>query len=64
MYGLRHTGATWMLANGTTLERIQDLLGHSSIVPTRRYAHVVDAGQRQAVASWDTAPEGIRLDRD
>lgn len=39
-HDLRHTAATWMRRNGVPLEVIQEILGHSNIRTTRRYAHV------------------------
>lgn len=45
---LRHTGATLLLAMGAELAAIQDLLGHTSINTTRRYAQVVEPLKRDA----------------
>lgn len=46
---LRHTGATAMLALGAELAAIQELLGHTTIHMTRRYAGVVEPLKRDAV---------------
>jgi len=46
---LRHSVATQMLANGIALDTISDVLGHSSVETTRRYAQVDLAGLRRVV---------------
>lgn len=35
IHDLRHTHASWLIAEGNTLEQVQDQLGHESIVTTR-----------------------------
>jgi integrase len=47
-HDLRHSAATFLLAQGFALEDVKNLLGHSSIVLTSNtYGHVVEQRQRQ-----------------
>lgn len=39
LHDLRHSYATWLAAAGVPLTGIRDLLGHSSLAVTSRYAH-------------------------
>lgn len=39
-HDLRHTAASWMLHAGGDLMHVRDLLGHSSVSVTQRYAHL------------------------
>ena len=41
-HSLRHTCATLALANGASLEEVQQLLGHAQITTTTIYTHLVD----------------------
>ena len=38
-HDLRHSISTWLAAAGTPLNLVQELLGHSDIATTMRYAH-------------------------
>jgi len=46
---LRHTFASWLVENGTDLYYIKELLGHSTIALTERYAHIGENALRAAV---------------
>ena len=49
IHDLRHTTASWMLQAGADLIHVRDMLGHSSVAVTQRYAHLGAKHLRQAV---------------
>lgn len=74
---LRHTFASWMVMEGVPLSEVGELLGHSDLEMTRRYAHLAPEKKRQAIGSMErvfrtagheSAPHGrkniARLNRD
>jgi integrase len=48
---LRHTFASRLLRNGTDIVTVKELLGHSTVVVTMRYAHTNDEAKAKAVKS-------------
>lgn len=46
---LRHTAASLMVQAGVSLPEVADILGHSTLAVTRRYAHFAPAAGRAAV---------------
>ena len=48
-HDLRHTAATMMVMGGVDLVTVKEILGHSSIEMTMRYAHPTTEGKMNAV---------------
>lgn len=48
---LRHTAATWILKKTNNLRITKEILGHSDIKTTLKYAHVLDEEKRSALNS-------------
>ena len=40
VHSLRHTFASWLIANDADLLEVKEALGHASVVTTQRYAHL------------------------
>jgi integrase len=58
-HDLRHAAATFLLAQGMTLEDVKGLLGHSSITLTSNtYGHVLEQRQRQVARAVDAVLGG------
>jgi len=46
---LRHTFASWMVQGGTPLALVSQMMGHSNLQVTMRYAHLAPSQAREAV---------------
>jgi integrase len=53
----RHTCAAWLVSAGVPLTDVRDLLGHSTVRMTERYAHLAPERVRSAVAVLDEVAE-------
>jgi integrase len=49
LHDLRHTAATYMLDKGVRLDMVQEILGHTNITTTRRYAKTIASHIYQAM---------------
>ena len=58
IHDLRHTFASWLVSEGVELIKVRDLLGHSSIKMTERYAHLMPDRLLSAVSVLDFFSEG------
>ena len=52
VHDMRHTAASWLVADGVDLYRVQALLGHESFRTTMRYAHLAPSAFDAITASW------------
>jgi len=57
---LRHTFASWQVMGGTDLYTVKELLGHSSIKVTERYAHLKPTTLKTAVRIFNE-PQGEKV---
>jgi len=53
LHDLRHTFASWLVGEGVSLPEVRDLLGHSSIKQTERYARLAPGRLHKAVSALD-----------
>jgi integrase len=57
-HGLRHTFASHLVMRGVPLPAVKELLGHSTITVTMRYAHLSPQAKNSAIALLDPRPGG------
>jgi integrase len=61
-HDLRHTFASVLVMKGVDLATVQELLGHKSIVMTKRYSHPTPEHKRRAIELLDMGPVDTYLD--
>jgi integrase len=49
-HDLRHTCAAWLIQAGVSITQVRDVLGHSTVAMTEKYAHLAPENARAAVA--------------
>lgn len=54
-HSLRHTYASWLVEDGTSLYVVQKLMGHKTISMTERYSHLAPAVLKEAVRGLERA---------
>ncbi len=53
-HDLRHTCAAWLVSSGVPLAEVKELLGHTTVQMTERYAHLAPENVRAAVERLET----------
>jgi integrase len=57
IHDLRHTCASWLVQEGASIYEVKDLLGHSSVEMTSKYAHLAPETLRSTVSRLDQLGE-------
>lgn len=53
IHDMRHTCASWLVMSGAPLAEIRDLLGHSTVMMTEKYAHLAPETLRGTIGRLD-----------
>jgi len=64
IHDLRHSHASILVSQGHSLELIGHLLGHTQAQTTKRYAHLMQDPQREALAGLDAVISAARTQPD
>ena len=56
IHDLRHTCASWMISEGVPLMDVKEVLGHSTVKMTEKYAHLAPHRARDAVNQLTNRP--------
>lgn len=59
VHDLRHTYASWLVQARVRLPRVQQVLGHASIVTTQRYAHLAPDEHGEVLGAFDVRELGL-----
>ena len=63
IHDLRHTFASWLVTEGVPLLDVSQLLGHSAVKMTKRYAHLAADSLESAVSLLDHRSHSGHTDR-
>lgn len=64
IHDIRHSHASILVSHGSSLELIGHLLGHTQAQTTKRYAHLMQDPQREALAGLDAVISAARTHSD
>jgi integrase len=55
LHDLRHTAATWLIAQGKPITTVSGMLGHADVATTLRwYGHVLPSSQYELLTAWES----------
>jgi site-specific recombinase XerD len=54
-HSCRHSFASWLVADGTDLFQVKELMGHKTLAMTARYSHLSPDTLKKAVKSMESA---------